>query len=161
MAAPTSLWGKIKNWLGIGVGKVKLEVNPEMNKQTASVSGKITLTATSDQHIKSMKVVMQKEWSINSANGPVQKNLEMGIKTLNESFDMKAGETRSIDFSLPIQIAQSTEDQLKAQGGILGAIGSASSFVRNEQSKYYLKVFTDMEGVLVCPSDTVEMNMRQ
>jgi hypothetical protein len=68
----------------------------------------------------------------------------------SEPFEIKTGETKSLDFSIPYSFGKTLIDQ----GGVLGALGAkASGF----QEAYFVIVVCDVKGTAMDPKATIQM----
>lgn len=164
MAEPQkkSLFAKIKQWFGIGTVKVELEVQEEMiTPNTGEIHGKVLVTGKGDHHIKNIGLVCREYWKQKEMGGKeTQKSFEMGTLTLNKTFDIKNGETRTFEFSLPIHYMKSAEDKLIEKGGLMGAIGSMSASLR-QKSDITLCATADVEGAAFDPNKIIHLNFRR
>ncbi len=144
---------KLKNLAGIGGVKVQLKVPNQIKKDDLEVSGTVTLTSKSDQHVLSMKFVLVEEYTTGRGETKHTEDFELGREEITDSFDIKIGETKEISFKMPFALLKSNNDTLKEKGGALGALGKVGSFVDNEKSRYYIKAQADVKGVALDPSD--------
>ncbi|MBD3362284.1 hypothetical protein GF362_01035 [Candidatus Dojkabacteria bacterium] len=150
---------KVKQWLGIGGVKVKLDVPPEVNSDDNEIKGKLLLTAKSEQHVKSYEIVFEEKWQYKKNGETKYKTIQLGKRVVEEPFDIKEGEEKEIEFSCPFQFAKTMEDELKDKGGVLGAIGSASAFVKGHKSTYWLKATVDVDKTAIDPSANKIINV--
>ena len=146
-------WGKIKQWFGIGGAKLELKCDPQVAKDSGQVKGQVIMTSKSDQHITKITIKMTEYYSTGSGENKRTKEFELGKLELPEEFDIKAAETKTFDFVVPFQLLKSSNDQLKEKGGVLGALGSASSFLSNEKSDYRVSASANVKGTAFSPSD--------
>ena len=145
-------FGKIKQWLGIGTVKVELKVDPQVQKAAGELKGQLVLTAKSDQHVSAMKVKLVEHWTTGRGEQKRTKTFELGDAALAGDFDMKAGEAKTIDFSLPFQLLKSKNDELKDRGGALGTLGKLGSFMDAEKSEWQVQANVELKGTGLGPS---------
>ncbi|AUP81103.1 sporulation protein [Flavivirga eckloniae] len=149
----------IKNKLGIGGVKVKLQVPGQLSKGDNSVDGTVTLTTKSEQEVINITVKLIEEFTTGRGENKTTKELDLGEVTIPANFTIKPGETKDIQFSLPYQLANSTADDLKEKGGALGAVGSLSKFANNEKSEYFIDAEADVKSAVIDPSDKKEVRL--
>lgn len=155
-----SFFAKLKQFFGAGTVKIELTVPPSVTKQSSKVAGSVTLRALSDQHVIDLTVLLEERWETGRGDSKSEKAFELGKVTLAATFDMKAGEERTIHFELPFELLKSNADRLKERGGALGALGSLSALANGEKSEYRVKAEADVKGAAFDPSDdkTIELN---
>ncbi len=144
---------KIKNKLGIGGVKVKLQVPAITSKVERIVEGKITLTSKSEQEIAGVEVRFMEEFTTGRGDSKKTRDFELGMIQISDSYTIKPGEVKEVPFSLSFEFLKSNADSLKEKGGALGALGSVSKFANNEKSDYFVKASVDVKTVLINPSD--------
>lgn len=139
-----SIFGKIKKGLGIGTAKVRLEMPSQISQTAKEISGTIHLTAQSDQQVKSVKVRLVKKTMIGSGDEQRQETRDIETLTIGEPFDIKADETKTLPFTLPIDLGNSASFELF--GGTL----TVSSSDSNEKFEVIANV--DLKDVALDPS---------
>jgi sporulation-control protein spo0M len=149
----------IKNKLGIGGVKVKLEVPGQVAKDAGSVSGKVILTSKSDQEIVELEVKMIEEYTTGRGEDKKTKEFTLGEVKVPCGFTIKAGETKEVAFTLPFEILKSSNDRLKEKGGVMGAMGSIGAFANNEKSEYFVDADVDVKSAALDPSDKKEIKL--
>ena len=158
--AKLSIFQKIKQWLGIGGAKVELVNMPKsITKNDKTVSGQLRVTTKSDQNVKSIEYTVEERWTSKGSGESKTKEFELGKKVYNQEFTIKPGQEKTIDFEIPFQFIKTNEDKLKEKGGALGALGSASAFLKGHSSKYYVKVTADVVGAALDPNDSYEIEI--
>jgi sporulation-control protein spo0M len=146
----------VKGWLNIGGVKVKLQdVNPRVSRSGSQITGKVLLTSKGDKHVLKLtyKFIVQKT----TGRGEDRKTKEFTLSqtALNEPFDIKTGESRALDFSIPYSL----EKALKDQGGVLGAVGKIGAFAVGEKEEFFVVAECDVKGTALDPSDKVEVTL--
>ncbi len=149
-----SLFGKIKQGLGIGTASVALQVPGQVDRNSGEVAGKVTITAKSDQKVKSIKVRLLEEYSTGRGDDKTEKEYELGEVVLDQPFEIKKDERREVEFRLPFKLALSSNQALAGQKGALGALGKAAVFAGGEKSEYKVTASVDLEGVALDPDDS-------
>lgn len=162
MAEKKSFFAKVKQWLGIGTVKVGIEVDDSIvTPNTREIRGRVKVIGKSDCHINSINLVMQEYWKQKEVSGKeIQKCFEMGQITLTKAFDIKNGETQTVEFSLPVHYEKSAEDQLIAKRGMLGKLGSLSAGLR-QKSDVTLCATADVEGAALDPNQIIHMTFKR
>jgi hypothetical protein len=150
---------KIKNALGIGGVKVKLQIPTEVTKESGIINGKITFTSKSDKKVKDYLIELKEAYKTGRGDDQTTKVYELGKIEIKQGFEIKAGETKEIDFSLPFHILQSKNDQMKEQGGVMGALGKAGSFLDAEKSTYTVETSVSVEGTFLGPTDVKNIKL--
>jgi sporulation-control protein spo0M len=145
---------KIKNTFNIGGVKLELQMDTNIQKSAGEVSGKIVFTAQSDKKIKKINLELLEEWKIDRQNEePISKSFILGNKDLNESFEMKAGDIKILDFTLPFQFVNSENDTVKDMGGAVSLLGKAGALIDHEKSIFTFTASADIEGTAFGPND--------
>ena len=149
----------IKNKLGIGGVKVKLQVPGQIAKDNREAEGKIILTSKSEQEIVDIEVKFLEEYTTGRGDDEQTKELELGAVKLPGGFTIAAGETKEVSFTVPFEIIKSNADELKEKGGALGAIGKLGKFANNEKSSYFIEADVDVKSAALDPSDKKEVKL--
>ncbi len=145
---------KIKNKLGIGGVKVRLNIPGEVPKQDeGEIEGKIVLTTKSEQEIVNMVVKVVEEYSTGRGDNQSSSDIELGEIEIDGGFAIKPGETKEVPFTVPYRLVKSSNDELKEKGGALGALGKVSAFASGEKSKYFVEADVDVKSAALDPSD--------
>jgi sporulation-control protein spo0M len=147
---------KIKGWLNIGGVKVQIEgVNPMVSKAGNALTGKAVLTSKSDKQVVKLayKFVLKKT----TGRGDEKKTKEfiLGQSSGAAPFEIKAGETKTFDFSIPYSIEQS----LKDMGGVLGTVGKLAAFAAKEKMEYFVIAKCDVKGTALSPKAELEVEV--
>ena len=151
---------KIKNKLGIGGVKVRLDVPAEVPKQDeGEISGKIILTTKSEQEIVDMEVKVVEEYTTGRGDDQSTSDIELGLIKLDGGFSIKPGETKEVPFTVPYRLVKSNNDELKEKGGALGALGKVSAFASGEKSKYFVEADVDVKSAALDPSDRQQVKL--
>lgn len=149
-----SLFGKLKQGLGIGTAKLELEVPGQVAKSAGEVKGKVVLTGKSDQKVKSIKVRFVEEFTTGRGDDKKTREYELGALTLAEVFDLKKDERREVEFTLPFKLELSSNQSLAEQKGALGALGKVAVFAGGEKSEFFVKATADLDKVALDPDDS-------
>jgi hypothetical protein len=147
------MFGKIKQALGIGTVKVELSVPASVGKNEGCIKGTVKLTAKSDQEITNLHIKLVESYTTGRGDDKKTREFDLGEVRLSQQISLKNGEVREVPFSLTYQALKSNNDDLKAHGGALGALGKLGSFVDNEKSEYFVNVVADVKGTALDPSD--------
>lgn len=159
----------MKKKLNIGGVKIALKNVPtNISFNSPNVEGIAEFTSKSEQKVKSLSVrlYMQDYSEPGAANDP-SNNRDIASSEINQGFDIKPGESKSIPFNLAI----SASGILKAAKGALGKLadnpvvdalgkmGDAAQILQhNKKAEYYLEVVANVEGVALNPSARVQVH---
>jgi hypothetical protein len=149
----------IKNKLGIGGVSVALHVPAQIAKSAGIAEGKIVLTTKSDQEIVNFKVKMIEEFTTGRGDEKKTKEFTLGEITIPGGFTIKTGETREITFSLPFKTLNSSNDDLKEKGGVMGTIGKLGAMAGNEKSEYFIQATADVKSAALDPDDKKDIRL--
>jgi hypothetical protein len=149
----------VRGWFNIGGVKASLMVPPSIEEASKMVKGTITLSAKTDKKINKVKVELIESFSQGRGAQSTAREYTWGEKEVSGAMDMKAGEEKKIEFSLPFSPVKSSEEQLAKRDGALGALGKAAMFVENNKSTFKVVVHVDVEGAAFGASDSKEIRM--
>jgi hypothetical protein len=146
------LMSTIKGWLNIGGVRVKVQgVKPLLPKTGSQITGKVVLTTKTDKEVKRMvyKLLLKRT----SGRGEERKSKDhiLAQSIQDQPFDLKTGETKTLDFTIPYAL----EQNLKDMGGVLGAIGKFGAFAANEKDEYFVVAECGVKGAAFSPSGSV------
>lgn len=154
------IFDKLKQVLGIGTVKVKMEVDKSFSKSENSISGSLSLNAKSDQEIISLEVKLEEVWEKGRDDNKVTKTFDLGEWVDKTPFSMKAGESKTIPFSLTYALVKSKNDDLQESAGKVGkALGGLGKMMDAEKSSYSLIATCDVKGAAFDPNDVQEMKL--
>lgn len=154
-----SFFAKLKQFAGIGTLDVKLQMPPHFQATDAAINGTLLITAKSDQSVLNILLELEEEFESGRDDDKKTKFFTLGSLRLNEPFELKQGESKNLPFSVPFELKQSSNDQLKAKGGLMGAIGKMGAWAENEKRNYKFKAVVDVKGTSLDPSDSVELKL--
>jgi hypothetical protein len=162
---------KIKQGLGIGTMEAKLNVPGQIAGSSGQFEGDFILTAKSDQQVQevSIKFEMVRRWDVTKhrqdSNGRQEsytshesQTFELGNYLDKSPFEVKAGEVKTVHFTIPFQPINTgpSAEPAAAQSGVskvLGALSNLASSIRNEQISYKVTGKVDLKGVALDPND--------
>ena len=160
---------KVKQALNIGGVNVKMQVGPDISRNSGKADGTLTVTTKSPQHVKSVRVVFERTISTpkqNQTPGSTQLEMdtrsdELGRFESKEEFDIKPGETKTINFAIPFNLPQGAADQLAQIGGILGAaLGGLNNGMMNQsRMAYRISANLDVDKAAFDASDSKEVRV--
>jgi len=146
----------IKGWFNLGGVKVKLLCDqPQISKPGGEISGKASLTSKSDKTVLKMHHKLIMEVTTGSKDDKKTKETLLGELEQSEQFEMKAGESKDVDFTVPYEIPERLADK----GGMMGAVGKLGAFTSSEKIAYYLVSECDVKGTAFDPSDRVKVTL--
>ena len=153
------MFGKLKQALGIGGLKVSIQAPGQISRSDAAITGTVAITAKSDQLVETVAVKFFEEYATGRDDAQKEQQFTLGEQEISGAFEMKAGETKTLDFSLPFQFLNSDNDDLKGKGGVYGAIGKMGKFAANEKSAYKLQALVDVKGTFLDPDATIDIKV--
>lgn len=151
-----SFFAKIKQMLGIGTIKVTLKAPGTFKTDDGKIEGTVNLVAKSDQTVVSLVVELQEEFTTGRGDDEKTKTFDIG-KVKLDGFDMKAGETKDVPFTLHFSYAKSDNEALAEKGGVLGGIGKLGAFAAAEKSAFKLTATCDVKGASLDPNDILDI----
>jgi len=151
-----SIFSKIKQFLGIGTIKVSIKAPGTFKTEDGKIEGTINLVAKSDQVVESLVIRLDEEFTTGRGDDKKTKTYEIGKMKL-AGFEMKAGETKDVPFSLEFSYAKSSNEELAGKGGVLGGIGKLGSMASGEKSEFKLWATCDVKGASLDPNDFIEI----
>lgn len=154
-----SFFGKIKNWLGIGGVKIKLDVPGQVDKDAGLICGTVVVTTKSPQHVSEIELKLVETYTTGRGDEKSFKEFDLGEITLDDPFDIAPGDTKVIEFELPFAMLKSSNDQLAEKGGLLGGLGKLGKLASAETSTYKVEVSGDVKGVALGPSDSKDIKL--
>jgi hypothetical protein len=150
------LWDKIKGWFNIGGVKVKLsEVSPTVSKKGNTITGKAILTSKSDKQVLGLAYKFNLRKTTGSGEEKKVKDYVIGEARSTESFEIKSGETKTVDFTIPYSIEKTLADM----GGVLGAIGKVGNFLSGDKLEYTISVSASVKGAAFDTSDSMNVTV--
>ena len=147
----------IKGWLNIGGVKVRLEgLNDVVAKTGTNIKGKVILTSKSDKTVLKVtyKFVLQR--TKGSGDDKEVEEKVIATRVLPESFEIKTGETKELEFDLTYSISA----DLKDKTGVLGGIGKLAAFATSEKDEYFVIAEADVKGTPLDPSAKVKVTVK-
>ena len=145
----------VKGWFNIGGVSVKIEgVQPTLYVGNNTLTGKAILAAKSDKEVLSVTCSITNEHKEKENGEEVVKNHTLDERKLG-GFQMKAGETREVEFELQCHI----DEKLQHQSGMMGALGKLGAMATGSSDSYKLQVNVDVKGVVLDPSATVDLKI--
>ena len=145
----------VKQWVGIGGVKFEIMCDAQypIGSGTGNVAGKLSLMSKSDQHVTKIEVKVVEEKTTGRGAEKSTREYDLGKITLpNSEFDIKAGETKTVDFTVPFKVVKSVSDAMKDKGGALGALGKGMAFMDGEKTAYFVKASGSVKGTALGPS---------
>ncbi len=151
-----ALLDKVKGWVNIGGVKVQLqEVNPRVSRAANEITGKVLLTSKGEKQVLKLVYKFVMEQTTGRGEDKKTKEFVLGQSGRNEPFDMKTGESKTLEFSIPYSL----EKRLKDQSGALGAVGKFGAFAVGEKEEYFVLAECDVKGTALDPSNKIEVTL--
>jgi hypothetical protein len=150
------IFGKIKQFLGIGTIKMELDMQPTVDLDSKLLTGKLKITGKSDQTIKEIELSFDEDFSTGKGDDKSSSKLNWGKMTL-QGFDIKKDEVKEIEFELPFSYAKSSNEAMADKGGVVGGLGKVGSFLDGEKQKYEITATASVKGVTLLPLVSKEL----
>ena len=148
-------FAKVKQMLGIGGLKLELKVESSFPKQdSGEITGSFVVTSKSDQSVKDLTFKLVEEYSTGRGENKSTSEYDLGESKMETAFEIKAGETKSFDFTIPYKLLKSKNDAMKDKGGVVGGLGKLGSMADAEKSVYEVQVDASVAGTAFGPSDS-------
>ncbi len=154
-----SFFSKIKQTLGIGTISVKLNVPGQLNAADGKLKGSLLLTAKSNQKVKKVEIKLEEEQTTGRGDNKKTKTYTIGSWNNSNGFEMKEGESKTIEFEFPVQVYKSSTDEIAEKGGLLGGLGKMAKFADDARSEFSVFALVDVEGAKLDPSDSCNINI--
>lgn len=146
----------VKGWLNIGGVKVKLqEVSPQVPRSGSQITGKVLLTSKGEKHVLKLTYKLLLERTTGRGDEKKTTDYVLAQSADNTPFDMKTGESRTVDFAIPYSL----DKALKDQAGVLGAVGKLGAFAAGEKDEYFIVAECDVKGTALDPSDRLKVKI--
>jgi hypothetical protein len=153
----------VKGWFNIGGVKVKFgELDTNVPKAGNTLNVSLQLTAKSDRHVNAIFVKLIKEQTKKKEDAKETKENVLGETSQAVALDLKAGETRVLNFRLPYTYKAGLKESAVglAGGGLMGSMASmAADFATGSKEQYLLVAEADVDGALFEPSDRKKVTM--
>ncbi len=147
----------IKGWLNIGGVKVKLDgIDGTLPKSGGKIAGKMTLTTKSDKTVLNVKYQFVLRRTSGSGDDKETKETVIAERVIDSPFDMKTGETKTLDFDLDY----ASQAEMKDKGGVLGGLGKMAAFASSEKDEYFVVALADVKGTPLDPSAEVKVTVK-
>jgi hypothetical protein len=146
----------VKGWFNIGGVKVKIEgLNQVVSKSGSKINAKVNLTTKKDKLVN--KVVYKFLLRKTTGSGEEKKTKDYTISESihGEPFELRAGETKTLDLDLTYNL----EKSLKDMGGVLGAVGKVGAFFSSDKEEYFVVAQADVKGAAFSPSHWIEVSV--
>lgn len=154
-----AFFDKIKQFFGVGTLDVKVQVPGYFKATDPAISGTLSIVAKSDQSVLKIELELAEKYETGRGDEKKEKRITLGSLRLSEPFSLKAGESKTVDFAVPFQMAKSSTDQLKEKGGVFGVVGKLGAFAANEKSEFSFHATVDVKGATFDPTDKVELKL--
>ncbi len=150
---------KVKGFFGYGILDIDVQAaSTTIDRHNPFVMGKLVITAKNDDFIEKVTMKVEEVWRKKDINGnPVNENFRLGDLEFDVQQNLAQGETFSLDFHLPLTLVKSFDDQLRDQGGVIGAAGKLSSLLKSEKSNFWLDTTVHVKSATFEPNKCIEL----
>lgn len=139
----------IKGWFNIGGVKVRLAEAPsQLSKSGNEFTEKVELTSKSDKYVLKLTYQLVEAHTTGRDDDEKTKETVLGEMVVDEEFDIKAGETKALDF----QVAYAIPERMRDKGGVLGAAAKFGAMAGAEKLEYEIVAVCDVKGTALDPS---------
>jgi hypothetical protein len=150
------LWTTIKGWLNIGGVKLELQDVPtQVSRAGNTITGKVILTTKSDKQVQKVLYKFLRRRTSGQGNEKETKDTVLAQNAVNESFELKPGDRKSMDLRIDYSLAQ----ELKDMGGVLGGIGKIGAFASGEKDEYFIIAEASVKGAAFNPSASQKVSI--
>ncbi len=147
----------VKGWLNIGGVKVKIEdLNQVIPKDGSKITARVNLMSKSDKTVTRVTYKFLLKKSTGRGQEKETKEYVIAQRADPGPFDLKAGDTKTLNLDLDYSLAKS----LKDLGGVLGGIGKIAAFASAEKEEYLVVAQADVKGAAISPSDSVRVTIK-
>lgn len=136
---------KIKKAFGFAGVKVSLEAPGTISRDGGTISGIVKIKSGSDRHIFEIDVYLEELRTTGSGKNEQMHNFDLGEWRDETEFDIKAGETIEVPFTLNYSLAGHGSEQ-GAAGGYFVDPGGTGDMALPEKSGFFLNAVIDVEG---------------
>jgi sporulation-control protein spo0M len=151
------LWSTIKGWLNIGGVKVTIEgLNNVISKDENVIKATVNLTTKSEKHVDRVEYKFLLKKTTGSGEERKTKETVIAQHVLTEQFDLKPGETKTLDMELHYSLAKTLADM----GGVLGGIGKAAKFLSSDKEEFFVVAQADVKGAAISASHWVPVTVK-
>jgi hypothetical protein len=147
---------KIKQFLGLGTVSVKVSGPSSFSPDDSEIKGTVVVTGKSDQIIEHVEVEFEEKFTTGRGDDAKTKEFKLGSVKLG-GFNIKAGETKTIDYVLPFSYAKTSNEELAEKGGVMGGLGKLGSFAAGEKSEFSITATVDVKGATFDPNDIIQI----
>jgi len=147
------IFSKLKKGLGIGTASVAIDVKNSHLIESGSIPGTATITAESDLHFTKIKFSVIRETTSGKRSDSSKQSHTIGEMIDSQTFDMKEGESKTVEFNIPIEKKVTMTEAIQAGSASFGGLGKiAGQLLTSKKVNYFVKVVADAEGVALDPS---------
>ena len=147
---------KIKQFLGIGTVSVKVTGPASFSADGTELKGTVVVTGKSDQIIEHVEVVLEEKFTTGRGDDAKTQEFKLGVVKLG-GFNIKAGETKTVEYVLPYSYAKTSNEQLADKGGVMGGLGKLGSMASGEKSEFTIIATVDVKGATFDPNDIIKI----
>lgn len=145
-------FGKIKQMLGIGTVKVKLNMGDSFDSSANVLTGTIQVIGKSDQIAKDIQIEFKETVTTGKNDNKTTKHYDLGSLTL-PGFEIKKDQTLDFPFELTYVYGKTTNEAMADKGGLVGGLGKLGAMMDNEKHDYQVTATVHLEGVKISPMD--------
>jgi hypothetical protein len=144
-----------------GIGGVKLQVQPDASifvRGGGTLSGNIAITSKTDQQITSILVKVQEIVRVREGETFKDNEYDLGSMQAAAGIEIKAGESKTVPFSVTYTGGRTIADSLQAKGGAMGMLGKIGAMASNEQLTYRVHAHAKVVGAPLGSGNSVQLS---
>lgn len=137
----------IKELLGIGGAKVKMEIPKEVKRDSGEIKGTLIFSTKDDpKTIKEIEIQLKEVWKVGKDEDAETKVLTLGGIELKDKISVKFGEEKTLNFTLPFKYEKSDNDKLMDSGKVGKGLGKLGKLMDGEKSTFTVEMSGSVEG---------------
>ena len=152
------MFDKVKNWLGIEGAKISI-INIEVDKDLQLLSGKVSLTTSSDQHIHSMIITVKEKYTRGRRKSKLSDVYTIGNTEILIDELITAEEQLEKEFEVAYQMKLSSVDSFGRKNLLNRALAKTAKAIKSVNSIYTCTVELSIEGNRLKPYDSTIVNI--
>jgi hypothetical protein len=152
------MFDKVKNWLGIEGAKISI-INIEVDKDLQLLSGKVSLTTSSDQHIHSMIITVKEKYTRGRRKSKLSDVYTIGNTEILIDELITAEEPLEKEFEVAYQMKLSSVDSFGRKNLLNRALAKTAKAIKGVNSIYTCTVELSIEGNRLKPYDSTIVNI--
>ncbi len=139
----------------LNVSRSYLQGDPNVKKINSHITKKVADKL--EEIFKTDRKQFEEKWERGKGEDKKTEVIKLGEVKIPAKYDLKAGESKTVDFALVFKRALSTNQSMAQAGGVIGGLGKLGSMMDSERSTYKVTATIDLKGVALDPSDSKDV----